>query len=57
MPVIWCKWLPKDDDEAIEEYTRNGWEIMIVDGHHGNFSVLATREENDKQVTYNNQQS
>jgi hypothetical protein len=45
--VTLCQWLPKDDDEAIEQYMRDGWEIEIIDSYAGNFSVLATKREDD----------
>ena len=43
--ITWCQWLPKDDDEVIEKYVNDGWEIRIVGGYHGMFSVLAVKKE------------
>jgi len=44
MSVTYAKWLPKDDDEAIEQHIKDGWEVKVVDSYHGNFSVLATKK-------------
>tara|TARA_R100000808_G_scaffold3998_1_gene13502 strand:- start:768 stop:920 length:153 start_codon:yes stop_codon:yes gene_type:complete len=42
--IIECQWLPKDDDDAIEKYIRDGWDIRIQDDiHHGYHAVLAVR--------------
>ena len=49
--ITWCQWLPKDDDEAIEKYIADGWDIRIVDSHHGHYSVLAVKEEKPDERT------
>ena len=49
--ITWCQWLPKDDDEAIEKYINDGWDIRVVDSHHGNYSVLAVKEEKPDERT------
>ena len=49
--ITWCQWLLKDDDEAIEKYIADGWDIRVVDSHHGHYSVLAVKEEKPDERT------